>query len=84
MSGLYRRALIRGCLKGMLAPPTLLRKSILVNTDLTPIFVHLFLIVHVRMTPGGPGCGLQIRRQCDVAEAQLLLSDVTKQSTNSP
>ena len=30
----------------------------------------------VRMTPGGPGCGLQIRRRCKVAEAQLLLSDV--------
>ena len=45
---------------------------------LVVVNTRVCIIIHylsVRMTPGGPGCGLQIRRRCEVAEAQLLLSD---------
>lgn len=57
---------------GSLATSTFLaRLSSLRSRDIT---------FSVRMIPGGPGCGLQIRRRCEVAEAQLLLSDVAPAS----
>jgi hypothetical protein len=45
------------------------------TTSLPTTSLPTLLTTSVRMIPGGPGCGLQIRRRCEVAEAQLLLSD---------
>jgi hypothetical protein len=56
-------------------PTTSLPTTSLPTTSLPTTSLPTLLTTSVRMIPGGPGCGLQIRRRCEVAEAQLLLSD---------